>query len=117
MNGRAEGAEMSADRAPSDDPVAGELPTPPPRPADEQIAEILANFDFAKAGRVMHFLDWRLPGATGQPTADDLRRHAAGLLRSVAAGRLDDLQSGPFEVENRGGVLRLLFVVEEWDGL
>ena len=96
-------------------------PTAPlPRPAREQIGEVLDNFDFIKMARVMDFLDWRLPGgesAPDAPTADELRRHARLLLESVAAGRLDDLQSGPFEVENRGGVLRLLFVVEAWDGL
>jgi hypothetical protein len=87
-----------------------------PRPAAEQIAEILDNFDFAKVERVMHFLGWGLAGDAA-PTADALRRHARQLLEGVAAGRLDDLLSGPFEVENRGGVLRLLFVVEAWDGL
>lgn len=79
----------------------------------DQIDEIMDNFDFHKVQRVMEFMDWTWMGEP--PGAPALRKRARSLLKEVVEkDRLYAAQGG-LRAEHMLGRLRLSFVLECWD--
>lgn len=59
------------------------------RTIDDQINEIIINFDFKKVYNVMRFLDWTWYGYKSSPTVDMLKEAAKKRLRNVYQLTLD----------------------------
>lgn len=92
-----------------------EAMAPAPKPIDEQIEEIMDEFDFDKVQRVMKFLDWKWFGAEdGIPRVAELRREARRLLNGVQ--NRSYIATGGFVArKDKFGRLSLAFEVTSWD--
>lgn len=84
----------------------------------EAIDEIMDNFDFDKVFRVMKFLEWGWMDY-GVPSVSDLRGTARVLLKECIKSKSDVSTGGLcayyYEFDGIGVILKLKFVVEEWD--
>jgi hypothetical protein len=88
---------------------------------EEQIQDIMEEFDFDKVWNTMRFLKWEWRGQ-GIPNIHQLKEAAAGHLRSAAEyfhnsdERADVLVgSGGLEASYSNYGMRLKFVLEDWD--
>ena len=83
-----------------------------------QIEYILEHFDWEKVHRTMTTLDWSWHHTDGVPKIGQLVRAARRHLEQVASDASKGCYScsGGFWAYNADGLLRLLFVVAEWDG-
>ena len=81
------------------------------------IDNILDEFDFEKAHKVMEFLEWKWSNAV--PTIADMRRLARNLLKEAAEGEVVAIGTGGLQVRKcvvDGTIyLTLEFVVASWD--
>ncbi len=82
-----------------------------------QIQEILDNFDFNKVQSVMQHLNWKWsmgPNNYAIPTIENLVDMATQLLKDAEAASDDPfiVGCGGFEAEKSGGDLNLKFVIE-----
>lgn len=80
----------------------------------DQIDEIMDNFDFAKCERVMHYLPWMWRGH--QVTERELRSTARDILKTVCGNAYCRCSTGGLVASNLDGVLSLMFVLESWSG-
>jgi len=83
----------------------------------EQIDDILDNFDFDKVHKVMVFLNWKYGGSV--PTVSELKENARGLLKEAVKLDLHWYSSGGFHVKHevfeKNSYISLEFVIAEWD--
>lgn len=89
------------------------------KPLDEQIRHIMSNFDFKRTHRTMVAIAWKWaekgnPQILRVPSVLRLKEAALELLQATFDGH--ELSCGGFRVENKDGLLRLSFVVAEWEG-
>jgi hypothetical protein len=84
----------------------------------EQIVEIMANFDFKKVRKVMELLNWRWTDV-GVPEVLHLRKAARKLMGDIQDDTIR-LESGGFCVDvDRspfGDSIRLSFQISDWEG-
>lgn len=79
----------------------------------EQIDEIMDNFDFDRVHRAMVALEWVWTGCNGRtPDKGTLRCEARRLLRQAA--KSEYAATGGLCAENIDGYLRLSFEVDDW---
>lgn len=79
----------------------------------EQIDDIMDNFDFQKVLKTMRALNWEW-GACGrehEPDESELRCTARSLLKSIASEPLHTISTGGFWAHNDGERLSLFFCV------
>jgi hypothetical protein len=82
----------------------------------ELIDNILDEFDFEKVHKAMVALDWVWVFAEdGVPTVGELRKAARLLLREAASRDVYYTGSGGFRVTKNADVLKLEFVLEQWE--
>lgn len=86
------------------------------------IKEIMVNFDFKKVHKTMTFLDWRWGIEAKVPSLAEIKSHAKEKLKRVCRESKDRgyffIDSGGFLVEaisHESKILRLSFVLSEWD--
>lgn len=84
---------------------------------DDQIDSIMDCFDFAGVHKAMDALNWYWVTTNGQvPEELELRIHARQMLKEATRTDKDWYCScGGFTVEKKGELLRLLFVIDEWE--
>lgn len=82
----------------------------------EQMENILNNFDFEQARRVMFALNWTWRTDSVPPSIYRMIKTSRQLLREVAFKGSLLASSGGFVAENIDGILTLSFVVESWRG-
>ena len=82
----------------------------------DQIDNILDNFDFARIRTMMKAVDWTWgwDGARHFPDEAELRQSARGHLRNVAGTGNEVSCSGGFTAMNLDGVLHLFWGVDSW---
>lgn len=83
----------------------------------EQIDNIMDNFDFSRVLKTMRALDWEWGsfGTEHEPDEAELRREARRLLK-FAWAHASNVACGGFLAYFGDGVLRLHFTVEEFGG-
>jgi hypothetical protein len=85
---------------------------------EEQIEEIMDEFDFEQVHKVMKFLDWRwledVNSEGGVPSISDLRKSSRKLLKEASGMKNVKISTGGFLAENNGNYLTLRFVLSEW---
>lgn len=83
----------------------------------EAIENILDHFDFERIYKAMKALDWTWASTDGVPEVPDLRKKARELLKEVSKRKEDRITigTGGFEVDKGDGILRLKFVIAEWE--
>ena len=83
---------------------------------DEQIQEIIANFDWEKVHKVMVALDWQwaktLEHEEGIPKIGDLVNTATALLTDVYKQNAQSVSCGGFSAVQEDGLLGLEFRVD-----
>lgn len=81
------------------------------------IDNIMDCFDFDKVSKVMTALDWQWASCKCVPSIYEIKREARSLLKS-AIKRKEGTACGGFWVyyNEESGLLRLMFVVDSWDG-
>ncbi len=82
---------------------------------EEQVAEVLASFDFDRVQRVMEHLDWTWASLARIPTREELAVEAGRLLRELD-GKPGVLGSGGLRASYKeDGTLSLKFILcETW---
>ena len=85
---------------------------------DDQIKEIIANFDWVKVHKVFISLKWEYAKTLGReagiPTIGDLINTATYCLQAVANGEGTGCGTGGFRATIDNGSLGLEFVVEDY---
>jgi len=83
----------------------------------EQIDEIMDNFDFAKVAFVMEATDWRWAEEGGMfvPNEATIRATARRLLNGLEGPKYGIAARGGFWAQVECGVLSLWFAVDHWD--
>jgi len=88
-----------------------------PMTGDEDVRQVLAEFDFKKTARLMHQLDWKwyVGGGVRQvPNEGQLREKARQLLEQVVSNpAAEALSSGGLEARRIGGKIVLRFLAVE----
>ena len=90
---------------------------------EEQILEIMMNFNFDRVHRVMQFLEWKWatsfdPPMLKIPSLDEIKDRAVKYLRAAAMSPESEYYGGTggLIVEKKEGCLFLSFVLADWDG-
>jgi hypothetical protein len=79
------------------------------------IDEILDEFDFEKAHKVMVAIDWQWQYSSQLPSVEDLRRHARSLLRVVIEGKgIRYARTNGFTAYKENGIVGLRFEVSSY---
>jgi hypothetical protein len=80
------------------------------------VDEIIKNFDFVKVQKVMVALDWGYYNNGESPSVGELVLSAQEDLNYVLSKGEDWFtSSGGFEASVQDGILKLKFVVEDWE--
>lgn len=87
----------------------------PTLPLEQQIDEIMDNFDFERVHKTMVALHWPwgTPGEVPEPY--QIRKKAREMLREIVSSRFAASETGGFRATLDGDVLGLAFIVESWE--
>ena len=67
---------------------------------NNQIEELINNFDFVKVQKIMKFLNWTWFPRNDVPSLDELKKEANSLLKEAMNQSYCDISTGGFEVIN-----------------
>lgn len=81
---------------------------------EEQIKEIISNFDWVRVHKVFIALKWEYYKVNGIPTIGDLINAATDCLNAVASGGTNYCDSGGFKATLENGLMGLDFIVEDY---
>ena len=88
---------------------------------EEQIEEIMDNFDFAKVRIVMNAINWTYISEDEAPDVERLMKTARRLLTDVVTRESRAIETGGFRAEKINGeeceYLKLSFIVEHSSGM